>query len=282
MTIFDYRFKDTVVHRLSGLSKLLCFLLLTSAVMYTYDIRFFAAVLVFSFTVLRLAKIKIRELKLIFIYVGIFLIINQVLSFIFAPNHGTRIYESYTLWFRIYGRYNVTYQQAFYQLSKLFKYSSVIPLGIIFLYTTDPSEFASSLNAIFVPYKVAFAVSLTLRYFPDIQKVYRDISKSQQARGLNISKKTSFWHRFKNAVATMVPLIFSSLGRIDVITNAMQLRGFAKHRTRTWYSRRKAQKSDYIALAICFGMAAAAICVAIFVNHGRFYNPFITARPISP
>jgi len=278
MTIFDYKFKDTVVHRLSGVSKLLCFLLLTATVMYTYDIRFFALVLVFSFIVLRLAKIKIRELKLIFIYVGVFLIINQVLSFIFEPEYGTQIYESYTLWFPIHGRYNVTYQQAFYQLSKLFKYSSVIPLGIVFLYTTDPSEFASSLNAVFVPYKIAYAVSLTLRYFPDIQKVYRDISKAQQARGLNISKKTTFWHRFKNAVATMMPLIFSSLNRIEVITNAMQLRGFAKHRTRTWYSRRRVKKSDLIAIAICSSMVAAAIYVAVFVNHGRFYNPFIRVQ----
>jgi len=278
MTIFDYRFKDTVIHRLSGLSKLICFLILTAAVMYSYDIRFFAVVLVFSFVVLKLAKIRIRELKFIFMYVGVFLLINQVLSFIFAPEYGTQIYESYTLWFRIHGNYNVTYQQAFYQLSKLFKYSSVIPLGIIFLYTTDPGEFASSLNAIFVPYKVAYAVSLTLRYFPDIQRVYHDISKAQQARGLDISRKTSFWHRFKYAVATMMPLIFSSLDRIDVITNAMQLRGFAKHRTRTWYGRRKAQKGDFIALAICFGMAAAASYVAIFVNHGRFYNPFIVLQ----
>lgn len=278
MTIFDYRFKDTVVHRLSGISKLLCFLILTATVMYTYDIRFFIAVLVFSFIILELAKIRIRELKLIFMYVGIFLIINQVLSFVFAPEYGTQIYDSYTLWFPIYGKYNVTYQQAFYQLSKLFKYSSVIPLGIILLYTTDPSEFASSLNAALVPYKISYAVSLALRYFPDIQKVYRDISKAQQARGLSISKKTSFWHRFKNAVATMVPLIFSSLDRIDVVTNAMQLRGFAKHKTRTWYSRRRVQRSDFIALAICLGMAAAAICVAVFVNHGRFYNPFVTSR----
>jgi len=278
MTIFDYKFRDTVVHRLSGVSKLLCFLVLTAAVMYSYDIRFFAVVLVFSFAVLKLAKIGLGELKLIFIYVGFFLIINQVLSFIFAPEYGTQIYESYTLWFRIYGRYNVTYEQVFYQISKLFKYSSVIPLGIIFLYTTDPSEFASSLNAVFVPYKIAYAVSLTLRYFPDIQKVYRDISKAQQARGLDISRKTSFWHRFRNAVATMVPLIFSSLDRIDVITNAMQLRAFAKHRTRTWYSRRRARKGDFIALAICSSMAAAAICAAIFMNHGRFYNPFSALR----
>lgn len=275
MKLFNYSFEDTVIHRLSGVTKLICFLVLTAIVMYVYDIRIFLVILVFSFIVLRVARIRIKDLKYIFIYVGVFLLLNLILSFIFAPTYGSEIYNSYTLWFPIVGKYNVTYEQAFYQITKLFKYSSVIPLGILFLFTTDPSEFASSLNAIFVPYKISYAVSLTLRHFPDIQTEYNEISKAQQARGLDISRKTSFWHRFKNAVATMIPLIFSSLERIDTITNAMHLRGFSKYKTRTWYSRRKFQRIDVMALIICFGMAATALYVAIFINHGRFYNPFL-------
>ncbi len=274
MKLFNYSFEDTIIHRLSGLTKLLCFMALTGVVMYVYDVRVFIVILIFSFAALRMARIKIKDLRFIFIYVGAFLILNLVLSFIFAPNFGPEIYDSYTLWFPIVGKYDVTYEQAFYQVTKLFKYSSVIPLGILFLFTTDPSEFASSLSAIFVPYKFSFAVSLTLRHFPDIQKEYEDISKAQQARGLDISRKTSFWHRFKNAVATMIPLIFSSLEKIDVITNAMHLRGFSKYKTRTWYSRRNIQRIDYVALLVCYGMTAAALYVAIFINHGRFYNPF--------
>jgi energy-coupling factor transport system permease protein len=274
MKLFNYSFEDTFVHRLSGLTKLLCFLALTGVVMYVYDIRVFLVILVFSFIMLRIARIRIRDLKFIFLYVGAFLLLNMVLSFIFAPNFGTEIYGSRTLWFPIAGRYEITREQVFYQVSKLFKYGSVIPLGILFLFTTDPSELASSLNAIFIPYKFSYAVSLTLRHFPDIQKEYEDISKAQQARGLDISRKTPFWHRFRNAAATMIPLIFSSLERIDVITNAMHLRGFSKYRTRTWYSRRKIRKIDAVALAVCFGITAAAVCVAVFDNRGRFYNPF--------
>jgi hypothetical protein len=39
MKLFSYNTVDTFVHRLSGLTKLICFLLLTFAVMYSYDIR---------------------------------------------------------------------------------------------------------------------------------------------------------------------------------------------------------------------------------------------------
>ncbi len=248
--------------------------MLTGVVMYAYDIRIFLFILVFSFTVLRIARIPLKNLKLIFIYVGIFLVINFFLSYLFDPKFGPETYGSSTLIFHIAGKYDVTREQLFYQLSKFFKYGSVIPLGVIFLFTTDPSEFASSLNAVLIPYKVAYAVALTLRHFPDVQSEYTTISKAQQARGLDISRKTSFLHRFKNAVATMVPLIFSSLERIDVITNAMHLRGFSKYRKRTWYSFRPMKTGDFIAIGICLVIIGGAVFIAVYVNKGRFYNPF--------
>ena len=37
--LFSYNYEDTLVHRLSGLTKLICFMLLTFAIMFSYDIR---------------------------------------------------------------------------------------------------------------------------------------------------------------------------------------------------------------------------------------------------
>ena len=57
--------------------------------------------------------------------------------------------------------------------------------------TTHPSQFASSLNQIGVPYKIAYSVSLTLRYIPDLQEEFFTIKMSQEARGMELSKKAS-------------------------------------------------------------------------------------------
>jgi energy-coupling factor transport system permease protein len=169
----------------------------------------------------------------------------------------------------------LTWEQIFYQVTKFFKYVSVIPFGIIFLLTTNPSEFASSLNRIGVNYKAAFAVALTLRYFPDVQRDYHDISQSQQARGLELSNKAKLADRFKNSLLIVIPLIFSSLDRVELISNAMDLRGFAKSKTRTWYTFRKFTRTDYTAVAISTMILILTVCVSIFVNHSRFYNPFM-------
>jgi len=151
----------------------------------------------------------------------------------------------------------------------------VVPLGIIFLLTTNPSEFASSVSGVGVPYKASFAVSLTLRYFPDILRVYNDISQAQQARGLEMSVKAKMKERVKNSLMIIIPLIFSTLERIEVVTNAMDLRGFGKEKRRTWYCVQKLRPADYIALAVSIVVTLIVAAVAYFINHGRYFNPFI-------
>ncbi|NLJ41138.1 MAG: energy-coupling factor transporter transmembrane protein EcfT [Clostridiales bacterium] len=273
--LFSYNLVDTPIHRLSGLTKLIAFLFLTFAVMFSYDIRVILAVMVFSFYILRVSKIKFSQIKMMLIFVIIFLVTNVIITYLFSPEEGVGIYGTRHEVFHIVGRYSITLEQLLYQTTKFFKYASVIPLGMIFLLTTNPSEFASSLNRVGVNYKAAYAVSLTLRYFPDIQREYVDISLAQQARGLELSRKAKLTDRFKNSLLITVPLIFSTLDRIENISNAMDLRGFGKHKKRTWYNAKKMGKDDLLAIIISFLIFLGTVSVSVFVNRSRFYNPFL-------
>ncbi len=273
--LFSYDRLSTPIHRLSGLTKLICFLFLTFAVMYSYDIRVILLVMAFSIVMMIISKIKFSRIRLMILYVLIFVLTNAVISFLFAPEMGVELLGSRNVIGPLPGKYDLTQEQVLYMITKIFKYFSVIPLGILFLLTTNPSEFASSLNRIGVHYKAAYAVSLTLRYFPDMQRDYRDISQAQQARGLDLSRKAKLTHRFKNALMIVIPLIFSSLDRIELISNAMDLRGFGKGKTRTWYTARKFNRRDYVAIVVSALIFLGTISVSIFINHSRFYNPFI-------
>lgn len=273
--LFSYKRALSPIHRLSGLTKLICFLFLSFAVIYSYDLRVILLVMVFSISILIVSRIQFSQVRLMIVYVLIFLVTNAVISFFFSPEMGVEIYGTRHVIADLYGDFKLTSEQLLYQVTKLFKYASVIPLGMIFLLTTNPSEFASSLNRVGINYKAAFAVALTLRYFPDIQRDYHDISQAQQARGLDLSHKARFKDRFKNALLIIIPLIFSSLDRIELISNAMDLRGFAKAKTRTWYTSRKFAGSDYSALIISILIFIATVSVSIFINRSRFYNPFV-------
>ena len=273
--LFDYIERDNFVFNLSGVTKLICFLLLSFGVMFSFDARVIIAIMIISFIVLHVSEIKFRQVRIMMYYIAGFLVINFFLTFLFSPHYGESIYGTSHVLFRITDHYTVTLEQLLYQFTKMLKYAAVIPLGMMFIFTTNPSEFAASLNRIGVGYKAAFAVSLTLRYFPDMIRDYNDISLAQQARGLDLSRKEKLRTRLKNMMNIFVPLIFSSLDRVEVVSNAMDLRGFGKKKKRTWYAAKPLSRNDYLSLAFCILVFLGSIAMSVFVNHGRFWNPFI-------
>lgn len=273
--LFDYIERDNFIYRLSGLTKLVGFFFMTFAVMFSYDIRFISCVFVFSFILIRMADITFSQIRIMLIYVIIFLAINFVLTFLFSPLYGTEIYGTRHDLFSFGGRYVLTEEQLLYQITKTLKYASVVPLGIIFFLSTNPSEFAASVNRIGLPYKAAFAFSLTLRYFPDLIRDYENIAAAQQTRGLDLSKKEKVSRRMKNVMNIFIPLVFSTLDRIDTISNTMDLRGFGKEKKRSWYAARPLKKGDVVSIVLCAGVFVLSLCISVFINHSRFFNPFV-------
>ena len=149
----------------------------------------------------------------------------------------------------------------------------VIPPALLFILTTQPSEFAASLNKIGVSYRLSYAVAIALRYIPEVQRDYHTISLAQQARGVDLSRNERILKRIKNVISIIVPLIFSSLEKIETISNVMDMRGFGQNKKRTWYSGKKYQGADF--LAIGFSVVLLVITISFFfINEGRFYNPF--------
>ncbi len=273
--LFDYIDRDNFIYNLSGLTKLVCFICMTFSVMFSYDIRYILFVMVLSVIFYRMSEISFKQIKLMTIYVIIFLAMNFILTFIFSPQYGVEIYGTKHEMFHIAGRYVVTQEQLLYQVTKVTKYASVVPLGMIFLLTTNPSEFAASINRVGCNYKAAYALSLTLRYFPDMIRDYQDIALAQQSRGLDLSRKEKLGTRVKNVMNICVPLIFSTLDRIELISNAMDLRGFGKKKKRTWYVAKPLYKQDWMAMGFALCVFLGSLFMTFFVNQSRFFNPFV-------
>ena len=272
--MLSYIKKNSPIHKLTGATKLICFLLWTIAAMITYDTRVLIGLFIAGIIVFKISKIKFKDLSFILYFILFFLLLNALLIFVFSPYQGVEIYGSRTDLFHLIGPYTVTKEQLFYELNVILKYFATIPMALLFILTTDPSEFAASLNKIGVSYKVAYTVSIALRYIPDVQRDYKDISFAQQARGIDLSSKEKLSKRIKNSAAILMPLIFSSLERIDKISLAMELRAFGNNKKRTWYNSRKFGKIDYISIVILLMIVAISIAM-VKVNGSRFYNPFI-------
>ena len=273
-TVLNYLPRRSVVHDLTGTTKLAFFLLFTFAGMLTYDTRVLLGLLLVSLLAFKASRIRVKEVRFMLVFMLIFLLMNNFFVFIFNPNQGTEIYGTRHVLVNLPGRFAITAEELFYLLNITLKYFIALPVAILFISATDPSEFAASLNSIGVSYRVGYSVAIALRYIPDIQRDYHSISQAQQARGVELGKKEPLFTRMKNAAGILLPLILSSLARIDVISNAMELRGFGKNKKRTWYRRRPFARNDYLALAL--GVFLLALSIVITFHYGnRFYNPFI-------
>ncbi len=271
--LLTYKEKNTWIHRLSGVTKMLFFLLWSITGMLTYDTRILIVMLILSFVIFALSRTEWAQVGTVFKFILLFLCLNLLAVYAFSPHQGTIIYGTETV-LAFSGRYSLTAEQLFYEFNIMLKYLTVTPVVLMFIVTTNPSEFAASLNKLGISYNVGYAIAIALRYVPDVQADFTKIKHAQEARGIEMSSKTSLWNRLKKMSMIIFPLLFSSMDRIDVVSNAMELRGFGKHKKRTWYMARKLTRNDYLTLA--FVVAFAAIALAITFSDGsRFYNPFV-------
>ena len=273
VNLFNYIDRSSPIHRLTGATKLICLLLWSFAAMATYDTRLLLVLSLLSILLFRISKIKLRDVSFMLGFTAAFMILNNLLVFLFSPRHGVEIYGSCHVLLELGSRYSIPREQLYYHLNLFLKYLATIPVVLLFVSTTNPSEFAASLNKVGIPYSVAYSVALALRYIPDIQKEYHDISQAQQARGIELSKKENLFKRLKSASAILTPLILSSMDRIEIISNAMELRSFGKNKKRSWYMARRFTRADILAILFCVILVAASAVLSI-LNHGRFYNPF--------
>ena len=258
--LFNYIDRPSPIHKMTGASKLFCLLLWSLAAMSGFHTPMLAVMTVGAVALFRISKIKIKDISFMLGATLVFLVLNNLLIYLFTLEG--------------IGRYTLTAEQLFYHLNVVLKYACTIPIVLLFVCTTDPSEFAASLNRIGVSYRISYSVALALRYIPDIQREYHDISQAQQARGVEMSKKASLVNRLKSASKILIPLVMSSLERIDTISNAMELRGFGKEKQRSWYSGRPFTRLDIIAMIFCVLLMVLSLALTFF-NGSRFFNPFI-------
>ena len=165
---------------------------------------------------------------------------------------------------------HMTREQLFYMFNVMIKYFTVIPAVFIFLVTTNPSELAASMNRVGVPYTISYALSIALRYIPDVQGDFHRIRNAQEARGIEMSAKARLGERIRRTASIIFPLLFSSMERIEVVSNAMELRSFGKNKKRTWYAMKPLGRNDRLVLigTVLFFIAGIVITYA---DGSRFW-----------
>lgn len=272
--VLGYVDRPGPLHALSGVSKLVLALGVVLGAMIGFDVRYLAVVSLGSLVLWGLSRVRLRDLAVVLWLILIFMVLNNIGIFLFAPGYGTDLFGARHLLLDGPWHWDITAEQLFYQLAVTLKYFAVLPSVLLFVATTRPPEFASSLARIGVPYRIAYAVSLALRYIPDVQREFRTISQAQQARGLDTSRAAGLTTRVRNLASVLMPLLLGTFDRIESVSAAMELRGFGRGKGRTWLVRTPLRGPDLVLIAVSVAAVAVPI-VLLVINGGRFWNPFV-------
>ncbi|TCL60876.1 energy-coupling factor transport system permease protein [Hydrogenispora ethanolica] len=239
--------RDSFFHRLDGSVKLLMLVAWSAFVFMFMDLRIFGGLIVAGAWLLYLSKLPFRAMKPLIILVMVFTFFNSLFLILVTPEYGSQLAGRRTVALQLWG-VGLTWETLCFALTLSLKYLAILPITLLFLLTTHPSSFAGSLNRLGVPYQVAYAVNIALRYIPDVHEEVQTIIHAQEARGVEFQKgEAGILRRLRNYGTVLLPLLVTSLHRVEVVSNAMDLRGFGKHPARTWYSRKPLTRQDLMA-----------------------------------
>ncbi|AEV28952.1 ATPase component of various ABC-type transport systems with duplicated ATPase domain [Sphaerochaeta pleomorpha str. Grapes] len=246
-----YEPTDSWVHRLNGVTKLLFFIGWIILCLTTFDIRILIPSVAIAQICLASCKVPMKKFRPFILAMCYVILVNAFFIFLFSPGQGTIYLGTRTILLGSTGaRYALTVETLFYLVVVCLKYFAIFPVALLFVTCTHPSHFSSSLNRIGVRYRTSYAVGLSMRYLPEVTSSYVHILHAQMARGVDVSKNVPLKKRIASVGKILAPLVLSSLDRIDVVTNAMVLRGFGKNRKRTWFLATPLRLIDFLVLIV--------------------------------
>ncbi len=268
----------TFLDKLSGTTKVRLFFALVILLVATWDFRILFPVLIVSMIGLISIKPNWKLVGGLLTFIVAVNLFNLFLIWVVSPDYGRNIVGGSTLLFAFNSRYILTAETLWYFLIRFTKFMATFTVSLTFIQAITPSEIAAGLYSIKVPYKIATIVSIAFRYIPDITRDFSDIKISMQARGMELdSKRTGLFTRLKQNVLILVPLIIISFERVGNIANAMDLRGYGKGKTRTYYSEHEETRNDRL-MKIVYILVYLAI-VAVIIRRVFFPAEFQVWAP---
>ncbi len=251
MNLLQYVPGDSFLHKLNPVTKLFAAFLYGVACIVTQSVWVEIVLIMLMLAISTLAGLQKRALHLaknLFI-LGLFMFVLQLLfvrtgepllvynNFCFFTTGG--LSSALLLSFRIIG--------------------TMLPLMLLFAITQMNDLCSALVKCLHVPYKYAFIVTTAFRFVPLFTTEFHDIEDAQKARGVEYDTK-NFFKKMSLIAPLFVPLLISSLKKVDSGAVSAELRGFHLRTVKSGYKEYPFGLQDGIcAVCILCLIAGAAV-----------------------
>jgi len=248
LSTFGFHCGQSFVHQLDVRFKLICLVLLTSAVMAAMPTAMMPMSLggILLWTSLRLPLRILGREMLAFLFFLLLVFSMRALS---TPGDPWLSWGPLTI-----AREGV---QAGGQV--VWRLLMILMLGLVFITTTRPSELKAAVYWLlrpipFVPaHKAATMVGLMVRFIPVLQQQIRETRSALDARS-GLRRRLSWWRLRYFILPTLRRVVLAA----DQLSLSMMARGYGDHRTEPAFGARAA---DGLAVLVAGGVLTAAFMV---------------------
>ena len=142
-------------------------------------------------------------------------------------------------------------------------------------YTTSPIMLTDALESVLSPLKrlhvpvheLSMMMSIALRFIPTLVEETDKIMAAQKSRGADF-ESGNLLQRARALIPILIPLFISAFRRAEELATAMECRCYRGDVGRTRLRVLRMQRLDYVTLAVCLLLFAAAIVTNYTVSFG--------------
>lgn len=157
--------------------------------------------------------------------------------------------------------YFLTTEGILYGLSIILRFFILVGSGII-LWQCNTAELLLALVKMRIPYEIVFMTQLGMRFIPVFINELQNIFNVIQLRGVDLRKV--YKRKVINVyLSIFTPLIYSVWQKAEKLSILLELRGFRKSPTRTYYRDISLHKIDYVIMAL----SLLVTLVIIHIGH---------------
>lgn len=253
--LLNYYTADSFIHRLNPTLKLAGIMVLVIAVTMAFDPWTPLAFLLLGLFMLRvLAQVPIRQFVkplLLFLVLGALGFISAN-AFFYTPLPGRPVT---ILWQA--GGVRIILEGIWVGISLTLRMLAIVTFSILFVSTTDPTDFVLSLiqQARF-PFRLGYGILVAYRFLPMWRTELEIIRAAHRIRGAG--ERPTLRGRWEQLQRYAVPLLASAIRKSERVAIAMDSKAFGALSQRTYYRDVHVRRADWIFLAGCV-LAAAAI-----------------------
>ncbi len=254
--MFTYLATGSPLHRLNPSMKLLGMAVVALAATFTFDPVVPAALSAALWvTAWRLGRIPLRQM----VRWSLPLLTLPLPLMVFTALYTdlSRYPQPRILW--AWGPWTVAVEGLWVALALGLRVTTFIATSLLFIATTDPTDFAMSLaQNLRVPYRLAYGLLVALRFLPLLRREMELIRMAHRVRGAEDDPGLRApWHRARRYA---IPLLASAIRKAERTALAMDAKAFGAFPHRTYYRAMPIRRTD-----VAFVLAWALYAVVVYL-----------------